>query len=78
MAEKRKAKAGHDAPAVREKRQMTELDYALMERAARSLETALRVRRRYANAVRNATSCVEHSLARLMAIANGTNGEGPK
>lgn len=58
-------------PPKEERRMLTAAEYRALERAAHALETALKIRRKYQFAVKNATECVEKNLDKLMRIARG-------
>lgn len=58
-------------PPTEERRMLTAAEYRALERAAHALETALKIRRKYQFAVKNATECVEKNLDKLMRIARG-------
>lgn len=58
-------------PPKEERRMLTAAEYRALERAAHALESALKIRRKYQFAVKNATECVEKNLDKLMRIARG-------
>lgn len=49
-------------------RVLTMADYRAMEKVAKSIETACRIRRKYAMAMQGATQCIERNLDRLREI----------
>lgn len=56
------------------RRMLTAVEYRALEKAAHSLETALKIRRKYQFAVLNATECVEKSIDKIFAIVRGEGG----
>lgn len=49
-------------------RVLTMADYRAMEKVAKSIETACRIRRKYVMAMQGATECIERNLDKLREI----------
>ena len=47
---------------------LTMADYRAMEKVAKSIETACRIRRKYVMAMQGATECIERNLDKLREI----------
>lgn len=55
-------------PQAEARRVLTMADYRAMEKVAKSIETACRIRRKYVMAMRGATECIERNLDKLREI----------
>ncbi len=55
-------------PQAEAHRVLTMADYRAMEKVAKSIETACRIRRKYVMAMQGATECIERNLDKLREI----------
>lgn len=67
------AKMGAPQKAAETHRVLTMADYRAMEKVAKSIETACRIRRKYVMAMQGATECIERNLDKLREIVWNNN-----
>ena len=67
------AKMAAPQKAAETHRVLTMADYRAMEKVAKSIETACRIRRKYVMAMQGATECIERNLDKLREIVWNNN-----
>ena len=70
---KKTAPAKPQAPKKAEHRVLTMADYRAMEKVAKSIETACRIRRKYVMAMQTATEMIDRNLDKLREIVWNNN-----